>query len=54
MSQAQQNLDVVELQQALDFFKEMGFSDEYVELLEQDLRTGEQRFARTILENELK
>lgn len=45
------SLDLVELKKTLTFFKEMGFSDLYVEQIERDLVEREQRYAQLILSN---
>ena len=51
MSYLQDSLDLVEFKKTLEFFKEMGFSDRYVQQIARELMLGEQRYARTILAN---
>ena len=51
MSTIPENLNEVELDKTLNYFKEMGFSDKYVEQLERDLSLGSADYVRSILDN---
>ena len=51
MSCIPDNLNEAELEKTLEFFKDMGFSEKYVEQLQRDLILAEPRYVRNILDN---
>ena len=51
MSIKPETLNEAELEKALGYFKEMGFSDKYVEQLERDLARGRADYVRKLLDN---
>ena len=51
MSTIPENLNQAELEKTVNYFKDMGFSDKYVEQLERDLSLGRADYVRSILDN---
>lgn len=51
MSTIPENLNQAELEKTLSYFKDMGFSDKYVEQLERDLALDCADYVRSILDN---
>lgn len=46
-----ENLNQADLEKTLSYFKEMGFSDKYVEQLARDLALGRAHYVKSILDN---